>query len=54
MIFLAVTLGFLAENIRENISERAKEKEYIKGFINNLKVDTSKLKVVIKENKRRI
>ena len=54
MIFLAVTLGFLAENIRENISERAKEKEYIKGFINNLKVDTSNLKVVIKENKRRI
>lgn len=54
MIFLAVTLGFIAENIRENISDRAKEKEYIKGFINNLKVDTSNLKMIIKDSKRRI
>ncbi len=29
MIFLAVTLGFFAENIREKITDRAIEKEYM-------------------------
>jgi hypothetical protein len=29
MIFLAVTLGFIAENVRENLSDSSKEKEYI-------------------------
>ena len=35
MIFLAVTLGFFAENIREHLTNSAKEKEYIAGFISN-------------------
>jgi hypothetical protein len=29
MIFLAVTMGFFAESIRERITDNAKEKEYI-------------------------
>ncbi|HEX4850899.1 MAG TPA: hypothetical protein VFV08_08845, partial [Puia sp.] len=37
MIFLAVTLGFLAENLREHITERAKEKKYIEAFVRNVK-----------------
>jgi hypothetical protein len=32
MIFLAVTMGFFAENIREHFTEKAKGKEYIKSF----------------------
>ena len=29
MIFLAVTMGFFAENIREDITNRKKEKQYM-------------------------
>jgi hypothetical protein len=47
MIFLAVSLGFIAENLREHISDRSKEKEYIEAFIRNLQDDTSRLKHVI-------
>src|SRR5277367_3916887 len=47
MIFLAVTLGFIAENLREHLTERAKEKQYVEGFIRNLKDDTARLRHVI-------
>src|SRR5436309_5958114 len=47
MIFLAVTLGFLAENLREHITNNAKEKEYVWGFIRNVQDDTAALKHVI-------
>ena len=43
MIFLAVTAGFFAETIRENISNKEREKEYIHSMISDLKTDTSKL-----------
>jgi len=53
MIFLAVTLGFFAENIRENIANRHQEKQYIKSFIEDLKRDTSliALNINVKKNK---
>jgi hypothetical protein len=41
MIFLAVTLGFIAENLREGISDRSKEKEYIESLVEDLKTDTA-------------
>jgi hypothetical protein len=41
MIFLAVTLGFFAENIRENITDRTREKDYIISMIKDLKEDTA-------------
>jgi len=41
MIFLAVTMGFIAENIRERISDRNKEKEYIESLVQDLKTDTA-------------
>jgi hypothetical protein len=50
MIFLAVTMGFIAENIREHASDNSKENEYITGMIKNLGIDTIRLKNVIKEN----
>ncbi len=40
MIFLAVTMGFIAENIRERITDRNKEKEYIESLVQDLKTDT--------------
>ena len=51
MIFLAVTLGFVAENFREYLGERGKEKDYIEGFIRNLKDDTILLTHVIESDR---
>jgi hypothetical protein len=52
MIFLAVTLGFIAENLRERITDRAKEKQYIAGFIRNVKDDTASLRHIIEFDSR--
>jgi hypothetical protein len=49
MIFLAVTMGFIAENIREHFSDNSKENEYITGMIKDLSVDTVRLNETIKE-----
>ena len=50
MIFLAVTMGFIAENIRERLSDNEKEKYYIESLIKNLKDDTATIKTVIDAN----
>src|SRR5271169_6835918 len=47
MIFLAVTLGFVAENLREHITSRSKEKEYIRAFVRNVQEDTARLRYII-------
>jgi hypothetical protein len=41
MIFLAVTLGFFAENIRESIKDKKQLHEYIESMVNDLQSDTS-------------
>ncbi|MEO6537404.1 MAG: hypothetical protein ABIT07_13160 [Ferruginibacter sp.] len=40
MLFLAVFLGFVAENYREHIVEGKKEKEYMRSLIADLHTDT--------------
>ncbi len=50
MIFLAVTLGFFADNIREGFSNREKEKDYMVGFIEDLKADTALLRATVERN----
>ena len=50
MLFFAVTLGFFAENIRENISNREKERILIESVIQNLKTDTVTLGGCIQKN----
>src|SRR6201995_1175993 len=50
MIFLAVTLGFFAENIREYFGEKSQEHEYIQSMINDLKTDTANIAAYIKLN----
>src|ERR1019366_6600069 len=41
MIFLAVTMGFIAENLREHIGNKEKEKKYIIGLVRDLTLDTA-------------
>ncbi len=50
MIFLAVTLGFFAETIRERISAKEREKNYIAGLISNVQSDTAILRGLINRN----
>src|ERR1700759_5616034 len=40
MIFLAVTLGFFAENVREHLGDASKETEYMSAMFEELKSDT--------------
>jgi hypothetical protein len=40
MIFIAVTLGFFAESLREHLGDKAKEKEYVSSLVRELKNDT--------------
>ncbi len=44
MIFLAVTLGFFAENLREGISDSTHANEYVRSMISDLKNDVSMYK----------
>jgi hypothetical protein len=43
MIFLAVTLGFFAETIRENITEHTRAKVFAASMLKDLENDTSRL-----------
>jgi hypothetical protein len=48
MIFLAVTMGFFAEQIRENFAQRSEEKEFIQSFYEDLSSDENNLPNLIK------
>jgi hypothetical protein len=54
MIFLAVTMGFFAESIREHLADSSKERQYIRSMIADLKNDTAMLREVIDINIKRI
>ena len=47
MIFLAVTLGFFAENLREHSAGKQKENEYVKSIVQDLNTDSSNLNYII-------
>ncbi len=47
MIFLAVTLGFFAESLREHLSDKRIEREYIVSFVEDLKQDTAMFSQII-------
>lgn len=47
MIFLAVFLGFLADNYRESRVEQQKAREYIEGLYNDLALDTARIQTYI-------
>jgi hypothetical protein len=54
MIFLAVSLGFIAESLRENIGDREKEKQYIVSLVNDLKADTANITHAINSNMKKM
>jgi len=43
MIFVAVTMGFFAESLREHIDNNEKGHEYVKSLLVDLKADTTKI-----------
>jgi len=45
MIFLAVFMGFVAENIRERISDHEHERQYMESLVKDLAADTTNLKI---------
>ena len=49
MLFLAVFLGFVAENIREHYVETRRAKEYVKSLYDDLKIDTAIIERNIQE-----
>src|SRR5947208_2126014 len=51
MLFLAVFLGFLAENIRENSVERHREKEYMQLMVEDLQKDTANINTFVAGNR---
>jgi len=51
MLFLAVFLGFVAENIREAYVERHQEKEYMRLMVEDLKKDTANINTMVTGNR---
>jgi hypothetical protein len=54
LVFLAITMGFFAENIRENIIDREKENEFILSMIEDAETDIKNIHVALDLNKKRI
>ena len=54
MLFLAVFLGFLAENQREHLVERRQEKGFVSSLLNDLRLDTGWFNTVNRSASRRI
>jgi hypothetical protein len=50
MLFLAVTLGFFAENLRENFTDHKKEKGYVQSLVADLKEDTTMIATLARVN----
>ena len=47
MIFLAVTLGFFAERLREHIRDNEKSEQYIQSLVEDLATDTVRMNDII-------
>ncbi len=51
MIFIAVSMGFIAESIRESITDHEKEEQFMTGMVYDLKKDTANLSRAINSNR---
>tara|TARA_R110002033_G_scaffold170780_1_gene214183 strand:+ start:744 stop:1313 length:570 start_codon:yes stop_codon:yes gene_type:complete len=47
MLFLAVFLGFLSENLRERRTDTEREKQFIATFVEDLKSDTTSISEIL-------
>lgn len=54
VLFIAVFLGFVAENFRENISEKKQELMLMKSLSRDLKADSTHLQTIIEGNIKKI
>jgi hypothetical protein len=54
MIFLAVTMGFLAENIRETFNDKGKTHQLAISLMNDLKMDTTHLAALLQRSNLKI
>lgn len=50
MIFLAVTMGFIAENVREHFVEKRHEKGYMLSLLRDLEHDTTGINIAVPVN----
>ncbi len=53
MLFLAVFCGFMAENLREQLSENQREKIFIKSIVEDIKSDTLESNAILSSLKTR-
>jgi len=54
LVLLAVFMGFLADNIREQYSDRRQGLEYLKSFYEDLLTDTSRISAIIRHEEEKI
>ncbi len=54
MIFLAVTLGFFAESLREHINDSEQGKQYIQSLVEDLESDTARMNDIIQFDEAKI
>ena len=54
MLFLAVSLGFMAENIREHQIEKHREIAYLQNVHEDLKLDLKSIDTVLGQNLSRL
>jgi hypothetical protein len=50
MLFIAVTLGFFSNNLREDYLDRRMEKEYINSLIYDIGYDTASIRTIIRDD----
>ena len=50
MIFLAVSMGFIAEQIREHFTEKETERKYVESYLEDLKSDMLRFDRIINRN----
>jgi hypothetical protein len=53
MLFLAVTLGFLVENLREDYKDHQRERQFMTSLINDVKADTILMHKIIRSRDER-
>ena len=54
MIFLAVTLGFFAESLREHINDNEKREQYVQSLVEDLESDTARMDDIIQFDEAKI
>lgn len=54
MIFLAVTMGFFAESLREHINDNERREQYVRSLVEDLESDTVRMKDIIRFDEAKI